>query len=252
MSEENFGDGIPEPQDPGYREPEGRYSVPMPERILLMLLRDEVTRLSSPDGTSDLRRFFSHFFDPMIGERERNTYVDNFQRQPPTVTMGYPRTGSRFPCLTVILESDDEDQEALDYYLGETQPGDPADDAHEYAGALFRKTLGIHIFAEHPDVCLYLYHFAKAVIAGAHLVLAGYGLIDPKLSGSELSPQENYLPENMFVRRLGVTVLSLETSPLVLRPDPARVRVAGISSSGTIVSGVRGGVTVIASDSDDE
>lgn len=252
MTEENFGDVLPVPQDPGYREPEGRYSIPMPERILLALLRDEVALLAAPSGITDLRRFFSHFFDPVISEKERNTYVENFQRQPPAVTLGYPRTGSRFPCLTVILESDEEDQEALDYYLGETQPGDPSDHAQEYVGALFRKTLGIHIFAEHPDVCLYLYHFAKAVIMGAHSALASYGLIDPRLSGSELSPQENYLPENMFVRRLAVSVLSLETSPLVLRTDPARVRVAGISSEGTIVSGVQGGVTVIASLDDDE
>lgn len=251
MSESNFGDGFPEPEDPGYPVPEGRYSVPMPERILLALLRDEVLFLASPEGATDLRRFFSHFFDPVISEKERNTYVDNFQRQPPMVTLGYPRTGSRFPCLTVILESDAEDQEALDYYLGETQIGDPAEHAHEYAGALFRKTLGIHIFAEHPDVCLYLYHLAKAVVMGAHHTLANYGLIDPNLSGSELSPQENYLPENMFVRRLGVTLLSLETSPIMLRPDPAKVRVAGISASGTIVSGIRGGVTPYV-DSDDE
>ncbi len=151
-----------------------------------------------------------------------------------------------------MLEADEEDQEALGDYLGETQDGDPHDEANEYVGGMYRKTYGVFIFAEHPDTTLYLYHFAKAVMVGARDVLQSYGITKYKTSGAELSPQENYLPENMFARRLGITVLSIETSPIILTPDPARVRVAGISAKGTIVSGVRGGVSTTGSDDDDE
>lgn len=245
----NFGTEVSEerspPDDPplGYQEAAGKYSIVMPERVMLALLRSEVTRLAKAENIGELRRFFGHFFDPMITEDERESYVTDFQRQPPLPRLGYPRTGAEFPCYAIVMESDEEDQAALAGYLGQTQPGDPADEAEEYKGSMFEQTYGIYVFAQHPDVCLYLYHFAKAVMLGSKIVLAECGIIDPHFGGSEMTPQEQYLPENMFVRRLGVTVKTLHTVPLMLRPDPASVRVTGVWANDTVVSGIRGGVT---------
>ena len=220
----------------------GRFSVVMAERVFQALLRSEVERLSDRANDADLRRFLGHFFDPLITVEERNSYVENFQKQPPTVTLGYPRTSTRLPCLAIILEQDSEAEKPLGSYLGQTTPNESRDRAEEYIGSMYEQTYGIFVYAEHPDVCIYLYHFAKAVMLGSHVTLHECGIIDPRYNGNEMQPNEMYLPENMFVRRLGVTFRSLASAPLLLTPDPARARIAGVHRSDTVVSGVVGGV----------
>lgn len=239
VSEEKFPPTDPEPT---FDVAAGRYSVVMPERVILALLRTEVDRLAKPENEPDLRRFFEHFYDPMISAEERDSYITNFQRQPPLPRLGYPRTSAAFPCFSIVMEREVPAEEALGKYLGQTRPGDPVDRAEEYVGSMFESTYGIYIYAEHPDVCLYLYHFAKAVLIGSSLVLQECGVIDPSYEGNEMQPGESYLPENMFVRRLGVTLKSLHTVPAILVTDPANVRLAGIWADDIVVSGIRGGV----------
>lgn len=248
----NFGSAFDQtlPPEPTFavRVAAGRYSVVMPERVLLALLRTEADRLADPKNVDLLRGFFEHFFDPMIGQRERETYVQNFQRSPPSTVLGYPRTATDFPCIACVLERDVQAEEAVGQYLGETTAGETDDHAREYIGAMYDKTYGLYVYAEHPDVCLYLYHFAKAVVMGSFAVIAELGILDPHYEGGDLQPQPEYLPENMFVRRLGITVKSLETVPAFMSPDPARVRVAGIFAHDVVVSGMRGGVKVPGED----
>jgi hypothetical protein len=107
---------------------------------------------------------------------------------------------------------------------------------------MFSQSYGIYVYAENPDVCLYLYQFAKAILIGSHVTLEGCGIIDIHLSGTELSPEETYIPENMFVRVCRISMKSLFTVPEILHPDPARVRIAGIWVNDIVVSGIRGGV----------
>lgn len=218
----------------------GRFSVVMAERVFLALLRSEVERLR--ENEEELRRFLSHFFDPLISVEERDQYVANFRRDPPFVVLGYPRASTRMPCLAIVLEQDSESDKPLGSYLGQTPPSESRARAEEYAGSMFEQTYGIYIYAEHPDVCLYLYHFAKAVMLGAHVVLHECGIIDPRYQGNEMQPDEMYLPENMFVRRLGVTFHSIGTAPVILSPDPLRARIVGVHVEDTVVSGVVGGV----------
>ncbi len=226
------------------REPAavGRWSQPMPERVILGILRTECERLAQPENEDQLRRFFGHFFDPMIGEEEREQYVRNFQRHPLTPVLGYPRTSATFPCLSLIMERDVETDAAMNNLIGQTIPGEVIGAASRYNGSMYEKTYGLFIYATHPDVCLYMYHLAKMILVGSHETLAEYGIIDPSFEGTEMLPEENLLPENMFVRRLGVTCKSMETVPDILSPDPERVRVTGIYANDTVVSGQRGGV----------
>lgn len=244
----NFGTELSNAQPPEtpYRTAAGRYAVAMPERVIVALLRDTIEQLLASEDL--LRQFFSHLFGPMIGADELESYVVNFRAKPPTTVLGYPRTGAEFPCMAVILEREEEGDEALGQYLGETLPGEPDIDAREFLGTAFTCSYGIYVFAEHPDVCLYNYHLAKGVLIGANQVLHELGLIDPHFSGGDLQPQPEYLPENMFVRRLEVSAKALFTVPQFLTPDPARVRVAGIFAHDIVVSGMRGGVKVEGED----
>lgn len=244
----NMGVATAEEKATQYTPPEGatagRVSIVMPDRLFLALLRDEVDRLSNVDNQDDLERFFAHFFDPMIGAEERATYVRDFQEKPPTVVQGYPRANAaRFPCWSIVLEDEKEAEGALGHFIGRYQPEESTDLAEEFLGAMFDQTYGIYVYAEHPDVCGYLYHLAKFILLGSHETLEECGIIDPEFSGGELAPDEGYLPENMFVRVLRVSLKSLQTVPSVLRPDPRRLRITGIWINDIVVSGIRGGVS---------
>lgn len=225
-----------------YEQAAGAHSIVMPERVILALLRSETDRLSNVDNVDELRRFFSFFFDPAITEDERESYIISFQNTPPVPILGYPRSSSTFPSMAVVMERDVEDQAALSHYLGQTRPGDPAERASEFVGGMYEKTYGVYIYATHPDMCLYLYHFAKMVLVGSDTVMQRCGITEARFDGNELNPQDSYLPENMFVRRLGVTLKSLETVPIFLRTDPARVRIVGLHADDIVLGGIRGGV----------
>lgn len=233
-----------------------RTSIVLLERLFLAILRSEIERLS--EDKTELERFFSHFFDPTAGTEERDRFVDNFIRQPPVAVLGYPRTTATFPCFSIILESEEEDTTVLEDYVGQTLPGESGGfpgngrEAYEYKGAVFKQSYGIYIYAQHPDVCGYLYQFAKFCMFGSHDVLVEAGMIDFTLSGGELSPEEMYLPDNMFARVLRISSTAVQSIPQLLNPDPARIKLAGVFMDDVVVDGIRGGVTPYApEDSDD-
>lgn len=247
----NFGTELEEQQPPepiAFAAAAGRYSTAMPERVVLALLRQEVDRLVLPENELLLRKFFEHFYAPLVSESELDSYVSSFLREPPITLLGYPRTNAKFPCYAVVLEREEESDEALGQYLGQTQPGEPDIDVSEYTGTVFTQVLGIYAYAEHPDQALYCYHLAKSVLISSNNVLHQLGLIDPHYGGGDLAPAPDYLPENMFVRRLELTAKALFTVPGFLSPDPARVRVAGVFAHDVVVSGMRGGVKVEGED----
>nr|MCH9839315.1 hypothetical protein [bacterium] len=163
--------------DPFFKGPiltAARVSVVMVERIILQILRTEVTRLSTTP--SELTRYFHHIYDPTISEDERKAFEANFTAAPPTTVLGYPRTTTDLPCFAVVLESDEESDSVLGKYVGETLEGEVASEDAMYEGAVFDQTYGIYVYAQHPDVCAYLYQFCKLVLFGAREALEAAGV----------------------------------------------------------------------------
>ena len=125
----------------------------------------------------------------------------------PTVLSGYARSEGPFPCFAVTLTSE---QIAQDYVgagqavlLGSAIPA-------EKVGTQFKRRVtglyGIHIYAEHPDVCACYYRVARRIMnVGMWRLLQG-GLNEPVLTGEDLAPDPRYHPDNLFVRRLSLTV----------------------------------------------
>lgn len=226
-----------------------RTNVVLIERIILSILRTEVDRLSKDE--EECTRFFSHFFDPIVGPDERKQFATNFQNRPPNVVLGYPRTTADFPCVSVVLASDDETQNAVGDYISQTEP-DEKGPAEEYVGAIFTQSHMIYVYAEHPDVVIYLYQFVKLCLFGAKQALLEAGCTEIVLSGGELSPDQGYIPENMFVRYLQLRANTLITVPKLLAYDPRRLRITGIFMDDQVVDGVRGGVTPYAASETDD
>lgn len=229
----------------GPQAAEIRTTIALPERLLRAVLLYEVERLMAPANVTELRRFFSHFFDPTTSETEREDYVKDFQANPPRVVMGYPRTTGSWPIYSIVLSGDEESEIPLSQYFGETLRGEkpPGGEDQQYEGAFFDQTISIYVLATHPDQCVYLYKFAKLALMGARDALVGAGLIDPTFSGGELNPDELLLPDNAFGRVLMVHCKVAETIPKVLSyRDGRNLRLSGIFGCDVVVDGQRGGV----------
>lgn len=250
----NLGGAVKAEGDKRFTEPffdgptaaEQRTSIVLPERLVRAVLKAEVDRLSKDE--TEVRRFFSHFFDPTLGdpESEREAYVSNFMAAPPRVVLGYPRTTGDLPVFAIVMSLDEEaDERGLAKYAGTTLPDEnpPGGEDQDYEGGIFNQVLSIYVIAQNPDQCIYLYHFAKFALYGGRETLECGGLIDPSYSGGELNPQEVYLPDNAFGRVLTIRFGVMQTIPKLLRyRDGRRLRLAGIFRNDVVVNGLRGGV----------
>ena len=239
----NLGGTLENSIEPFFEGPalaNARTSIVLLERIILNLLRSEVARLAANE--SELTRFFSHFFDPTAGAEERARFVTNFMREPPATVIGYPRASGDFPCFAIILESEEEtDPQLMGDYMGMTLDGEPGE-AAEYEGGFFQNTYGIYVYAQNSDVAVYLYQFAKMVLFGAKTALQCAGFTGLSFSGGELSPEEMYLPDNMYARVLRIQATAPMSVPKLVI-DPAKVRILGLYMDDIVVDGTRGTVT---------
>ena len=230
-----------------------RTAIVMPERLIRSVLLSEVERLRGDE--EELRRFFSHFYDPTTSDDERETYVRDFVNNPPRVVLGYPRTTGSWPMFSIVHSSDEEAEPGLlSKFIGETQLEEAVNEESDYEGGFFTQSYAVYVFATHPDQCLYLYHFAKLMLIGAREALEAAGVIDPHYSGGELNPEEMQLPDNAWARVLNVTLTTLVSIPKLRGYRNGRnMRLAGIFRSDVVVDGLRGGVeTYVAGEDDDE
>ena len=231
-----------------------RTSIVLSERVIKSLLQEEVERLT--DDPELLREFFMLFFDPAAADGEVDTYVANFLKQPPKVVLGYPRDLAQVPLFSIILTSDDESTEgqSIGRYVGRSLDDENVSETLDYEGGYFDQVNSVYIYAQHPDVCLYMYHFAKLTLYGARDRLVEAGIIEPTYSGGEVSPDEMpYLPENIFTRQLSVSYKTMVTVPKRLpyrRAD--RLSVTGLFREDTVVNGRRGSVKTYTESNDGE
>lgn len=223
-----------------------RDSIINVERGLQVLLESETNRFK--DDENLLRMFFGYYFKGLVDPAEIDEFVKNFVTSPPEIVLGYPRSSTTFPCMSIILESEDEQEPVLADYAGETDTDDPDDvreangDFLEHEGGFWKSVYGVYVYAQHPDVCLYLYHFAKMILVSGRIWLLSQGLNDVGLSGGELAPDERYLPDNMFIRMVRVMCTAPQTVPRFALVDPRRLRTYGLFMEDVVVDGVPGGV----------
>ena len=136
----------------------------------------------------------------------KNVWTDH----PPTIVSGYARAEGPFPCWAITLMSEESAQD----YTGAGQEasfiGGALPDADCKAGTKFKRRVsgvyGVNIYAEHPDVCAFYYRIARKIMnVGMWRLLEG-GLNEPVMAGADLIPDPRFAPENLFTRRLTVTV----------------------------------------------
>lgn len=218
----------------------GARPIVLPERIVRALLRSEIERLKNDE--EETLRFFEHIFQDTAAEGEVAMFVEAFLKLPPEVTIGYPREIAQAPLISLILASDSEsDLSPLGDFLG-TNSGD-GEEVH-YQGSQFAQTNVLYIYAQHPDMCVVLYHLTKLILLGARGILEGSGLTEMSFDGGDVSPQEMpYLPDNVFVRQLSVSFKAIASVPERLQyKDSAKLRIGRLRRSDIVLEGRRGSV----------
>lgn len=222
-------------------DPAGAYtSVLFVERILKELLNQTTGDLVA--DPTEARRFFDAWFDTTLTTKELDSFVNYFIKSPPLAQLGYARLGADLPILAIVLTDENEDTPLLGDYVGGSEDGS---EGLEHTGTIFDATYTIFVYAENPDACAILYQYTKAVVHAGKTFLFSCGVIEASLSGGELAPDENYMPENMFVRALRVKAKHPFSSPRVKPFDPRRVQVTGIFGSDVVVEGQTGGVHAV-------
>lgn len=133
-----------------------------------------------------------------------------YASNPPDVVPGYARKGAVFPMFAIVLSSDRPKQ----HFIGEGEIATLDDNDQKIGNEYHRWTEGkftVLVYAAHPDICSAYYRVAKAIVNAGIPYLINRGLDNPTLDGAELAPDPRYTPDNMFVRRLTITVEYDET-----------------------------------------
>lgn len=231
---------------------QARTAVVTPERIIRAVLKTEVDRLSAALAGSttagDAERLIMHLFAPSAGAEAAADFLTHFRRRPPDVVLNYPRSSAQPPLYAIVMNDESESDTAIDDFVGETLT-DEDGPAAEYRGAHWEGTFTVFVFAEHPEVVMYLYQLGKAILVGAKPVMERAGLVDIHFAGGDLSPDEAYIPESMYARALRVTAKYLVSVPTLVR-DPAGFGISGVFMDDVVVDGVRGGVHARAEEDD--
>lgn len=231
-----YADGITDQFD-GPETARARTGIAGIELMLLQILKEEFRQMAEIPAKRE--RYCKHLFDPVAGAEYRRMVSESFALRPPTAILGYARQGTEMPCVAIILGDEQESRSLLGHFVGETMPEETGDVA-EYLGAFWDHNFPLWVYSENAIVTAGLYQITKMILFGASVALEHGGFIEMSLSGMELGPGSEYVPEHIYARVLSVKGKSVFTVPEYTR-DPGKYRLQ-VHSDDVIVDGIRGGV----------
>jgi len=127
---------------------------------------------------------------------------------PVNITHGYARSDQKFPLVAIILASDDDDEHWLGDVAGQIDDEEDPDFGADLLSSTWKHVFDLLIYAEHPDVTLYVYEIVKSIILTSEPQFADAGVFFRHLSGRDLAPDPRYVPEHLFVRKLALSCKS--------------------------------------------
>lgn len=166
-----------------------------------------------------------------IDEIERANVRRVMEARPPSIRHGYARDGDPWPVIGVTLGSEVPNLDVAGGVLA------VADGVLEL-GEVRTQNLDLTIYADNPDLALYLYHWTNYVLLAHTDWLHRQGLMMPQFtSGQELAPDPRYLPETCYLRRATWQVTGEVYAAIPMRDPPGRVYAANPTA---VVDGHRG------------
>ena len=179
--------------------------VVLPERSILTLLNNGVAAILADLDVSAAGSTVLDDILNTLSDDEKSKARAYFKDHAPQVIQGYPRVDAEFPLFAVTLTSDSE----ANRYVGTSEHA-ATDLIGTKTGVEFNKwTQGvftIFVYASHPDLCSWYYRVLRRICNVGIQFLISEGLDNPSITGAELAPDPRYTPDNLFVRRLTLTV----------------------------------------------
>ena len=118
------------------------------------------------------------------------------------VVNGYPRDNTKFPAIAITLGAEMETQHFLGDSGGIVDDDTSPDFGKEILASIWDHSYNMLVITEHPDVTAYYYEIAKFVILDSLDILTNDGQFEFQISGKELAPDGNHIPEELFIREL--------------------------------------------------
>lgn len=129
-----------------------------------------------------------------------------FSTQTPNVIHGHARSDSEFPLYSIVLSDEGEADNVLGDDAGQVETLGSDDFGADCYTAIWTHNYDIMCFAEHPDAVQYMYEVAKNAFFAVSADFIQAGLFELHLSGGDVAPDPRYIPEHLFLRRLGFSV----------------------------------------------
>lgn len=152
------------------------------------------------------QQFAIHRALPFLEKEELTTVETLVRDQPLKVVHGFARTIADFPALSIVLSSEAAAREELflgDYAtVGSDNYGDAGRDRADMHHVGFDTVLNLIVYSENPDVTIYWYELTKFILIQSRLILARLGIDIPTLSGSDLKPLPEFMPELVYMRQM--------------------------------------------------
>jgi len=166
-----------------------------PERTIKEALLKGFNYFADPEHIDLMERFFEGQEDEEI-EMLKEFFSTWDEKQ---IIIGYPRSHTEFPVLAVVLRNENESET----FLGDQIYKDN-DTGEFWRGSNFAGTFGIGIYTANMDLTLALYKAAKLVLIVFRRFLEMNNVANATLSGSDVEPSPEYLPEYIYLRWLDV------------------------------------------------
>ena len=191
------------------------FSYAFAERLFYAALKNGVDWTRSNPGVWDtLFRY--------LDDQERALLKRFFDQHTPTIRLGYARRQDRHPIIAVTLLQEEPEQDFLGEDLFQDRLEEQGLGRSDIRGVLLRQRIGATVFADHPDVALYLYQWVDYVLRGHLDWFVQMGLVNPHfVSGAEITPEMDSTPELIFSRQQVWEASGFRLAPSPI-PPPAR------------------------------
>lgn len=226
----------------------------MLERYVHRAITEGIAYLqANPDELLD---FFQK--EALLENDEAVQIKDWFLANTPDVIHGYARKDAKFPLYAITLTSERQAQGFIgDEGAFHDDPEDPEFGADDWT-AIWEYTLNIIVYAQHPDVTLYLFHLLKHFLIAAEPLFKNDGdYFDIGYSGTDMVPDPSTTPAGLFMRRLQFVAKRQYTQSVIGSKLGRAWKVQGIhvdrsGAEGRDVGGVKTNVQVVVDDEGDD
>lgn len=205
------------------------------ERYIVAVIRNAVKWFQ--DNPTAWRRIIGN-----VEDAELSRFTGYFAQRQPTVRLGYARSNDPMPQINVILDSEQASVDLIGDLAGVVNFPELAGQGGVLNTNIKSQSVSIHVHADHPEITLFLYHMVHSAILSSLAFFAKMNLFNFSfVSGSEVLPQELYLPESIYSRVLTYSFEGVGQGvvPLPEPPPQAYIFVSGVKINDTITGGVK-------------